>query len=124
MKLTFNTQNVNIQVALSALSLYRSGEFDQASYALQEILDVEPDNWDARLMLGACYYKTGQYFMADCAFRMILEHSSDPDIRKRAREGVLSTAGKWGHRVSNTPPEFGSCAVRQEFFVAWLDGAA
>lgn len=120
MKLTFNTQNVDIQITLKALNFYRGGDYRQAARALQEILDSEPQNWDARLMLGACYYKSGQYFMADSAFRLILDQCTDIEIRKKAREGVLTNSAKCGPKNS-TPPEFGSCAVRQEFNAAWLD---
>ena len=120
MQLTFNTQNVNVAVALKALDSYRSGQYKQTSVALIEVLDVEPQNWDARLMLGACYYKMGQYFSAQCAFRMICERATDAGVRGRAQEGLLASGRKIGKR-EDTPPEFGSCAVRQDFAVAWLD---
>ncbi len=121
MNLTFNTKNVNIAVALKALNLYRSGNFKEAVGALLEVLDAEPSNWDARLMLGACYYKLGQYFSAQNVFRMICDQAEDAVLRNRARQGLLATASKTGNRI-DMAPEFGSCAVRQEFVVAWLDG--
>ena len=120
MNLTFNTQNVNIQVALKALEHYRKNQYAEAADALQEILDMEPQNWDARLMLGACYYKSGHYFQAQCAFRMICERASDPEIRKKANQGMLSAGSKMGPRVVMAP-ELGTCAVRQEIPVAWMD---
>ncbi|MBX9725313.1 MAG: tetratricopeptide repeat protein [Candidatus Obscuribacterales bacterium] len=120
MNLTFNTKNVNIAVALRALDLYRAGKFKEAVGALLEVLDAEPQNWDARLMLGACYYRTGQYFSAQNAFRMVADQAQDAQLRNRARQGLLATSSKTGGRVE-TAPEFGSCAVRQEFVVAWLE---
>jgi len=120
MQLTFNTQNVNISVALKALNSYRSGGYREASLALLEVLDTEPQNWDARLMLGACYYKLGQYFAAQCAFRVVCELSTDSAMRTKGREGILASNQRMGKRVE-APPEFGSCAVRQEFAVSWLD---
>ncbi len=119
MKLTFNTKNVNIQVALKALNHYRKEEFLEASEALIEILDMEPQNWDARLMLGACYYRTDHFFSAERCFRIICEQAHDSSIRARAREGLISTSARLGKRVS-TPPEFGSCAVREDFVASWL----
>lgn len=120
MQLTFNTQNVNIAVALRALNSYRSGKYKEASVALLEVLDAEPKNWDARLMLGACYYKLSQYFSAQCAFRIICEQATDASVRARAREGLLASSGKLEKRV-DIPLEFGSCVVRQDFAVGWLD---
>jgi tetratricopeptide (TPR) repeat protein len=119
-QLTFNTQNVDISIALKALDSYRSGNYEQAIAALLEVLDVEPKNWEARLMLGACYYRLGQYFAAQCAFRLICEQATDSNVRTRAREGLLASGGKMGRRVE-IPPEFGSCAVRQELAVGWLE---
>jgi Flp pilus assembly protein TadD len=119
-QLTFNTQNVNIAVALRALDNYRSGNYTEAITALNEVLDVEPNNWDARLMLGACFYKLDQQFSAQSAFRLICENATDPAVRNKAREGLIASGGKTGRRIE-IPQEWGSCAVRQQFEVAWLD---
>lgn len=119
MNLTFNTQNVNIQVALKALNAYRAGDFMQAASALQEILDMEPQNWDARLMLGACHFKTGHYFQAECAFRNICENCKDTEIRNKARQGMLSAGSKITNRVNI--PDIGSCVVRQDIPMGWMD---
>ena len=72
-------------------------------------------------MLGACYYKSAQFFMADSAFRHILDVCTDNEIRKKAREGVLATAGRCGNKGRNMPAEFGACAVQEKFVAAWLD---
>jgi hypothetical protein len=120
MQLTFNTQNTSATVALKALKCYRDGDYKEASLALLEVLDAEPINWDARLMLGACYYKMEQYFSAQCAFRIVCDQANDPMTRIKGREGLLASGGKMGKRV-DMPPEFGSCSVRQEFVVGWLE---
>lgn len=123
MKLTFNTQNVDIKITLKALGHYRAGEYQQAASALQEILDTEPQNWDARLMLGACYYKAGKFFMADNTFRLILDQCTDLEIKKKAREGVLTNSYKCTNKNTphRTPPEFGSCSTPEKFIASWLD---
>ncbi|MBX9689878.1 MAG: tetratricopeptide repeat protein [Candidatus Obscuribacterales bacterium] len=119
MQLTFNTQNVSISVALNALNLYREGKYNEAVGALIDVLDQEPRNWDARLMLGACYFRTQQMFAAERVFRMIADQAEDKNLRVRAREGLLAISAVSGKRLE-VPAEFGSCAVREHLIAAWL----
>jgi hypothetical protein len=127
-QMTFNTQNVNIAVALRALDSYRNKNYVEAVGALLEVLDLEPRNWDARLMLGACYYKLGQNFAAQNAFRKICEQAKDPEVCARAREGLRATGGRL---ETETPPKsqgwFGNLGLPSEFSgthkyaIPWLD---
>lgn len=119
-QLTFNTQNVNISVALKALEAYRAGKYTEAIAGLVEVLDMEPQNWDARLMLGASYYKSGQYFAAQCAFRLVCERAPEQDIRIKGREGLLAASARTGKGLQ-IPEEFGTCAGRKDLTVSWLD---
>jgi len=52
----------------NALNLYKDGDFRRAMLQLIEVLDKEPENWHARLMLGTCYYKSGEFAAASAVF--------------------------------------------------------
>lgn len=125
MQLTFNTINGDATTALRAMRNYRSGSYELAINDLQLILDVEPNNWDARLMLGACYYKTAQWFAAHRAFQFINDRTDSIDLRSRALEGIQATNAKMNKRPVNTlPAEFG-CYVehyhsKSPLLPAWL----
>jgi thioredoxin-like negative regulator of GroEL len=83
MDFTFNTQIVDVSVALNALKFYKAGQYKEATSCLLDLLDVEPKNWDARLMLGACYFKTEQWGAAQRAFRFIFEQCPAADIKSK-----------------------------------------
>jgi thioredoxin-like negative regulator of GroEL len=122
MDITFNTQIVDVSVALNALKLYKDGNYKEAINHLLSILDVEPRNWDARLMLSACYYKTNQLGSAQRAFRFLYENCTDTDTKRKALEGLQATTAKLQKPV-DLPPEFGSYAARNPMkeAISWLD---
>ncbi|MBY0549048.1 MAG: tetratricopeptide repeat protein [Candidatus Obscuribacterales bacterium] len=108
MKLTFNTMVADLSVALSAIDHYQAGRFTQAINDLQSVLDFEPTNWDARLMLGACFYKTQQWSAAHRTFDFIASKCSDSDIRTKAQEAVQVTTAKLNKwNTVGLPLEFG-----------------
>jgi thioredoxin-like negative regulator of GroEL len=111
MNLTFNTEiAANISVVLKALELYQNRQFQQAIEPLLDVLDTEPKNWDARLMLAACYYKTDQFAAAERAFRLITEQSRDLELRSKARHGLQVISAKRSKRGPELPPEWGCTA--------------
>lgn len=115
MKLTFNTLVVDVTVALKAINRYQAGAYKDAIADLQCILDLEPRNWDARIMLAACYYKTGQYPAAQRAFQFIADKSEIAEVRAKAMEGLQATSAKLDPRnsgMSALPAEFG-CHVER-----------
>lgn len=109
MQLTFNTLVVDISAALNAIKLYQAGEFQKAIDSIQCVLDLEPNNWDARLMLAACYYKTGQFASAHRAFQLICDRTTCEEVRAKAKEGAEVTAAKitGNHIRPAIPAEFG-----------------
>jgi hypothetical protein len=123
MNLTFNTQIVDVSVALKALQHYRQGEFQQAISVLLDVLDNEPLNWQARLMLAVCYYKTNQFLASQRAFRLIYEQANDLEIRKKGLEGLQATKAKLEKKMLLECPEFNSYAERSmpELVVPWLE---
>lgn len=123
MEITFNTQNVDATVALKALRLYKDRNFKEAIPAFTDILDAEPGNWDARLLLGACYYKTEQYVTAQRIFRYIAESCTSFEIRSKALAALQDTTSRLEKRTVECPPEFGAYAnrVTQGFRAQWLD---
>lgn len=94
MDIKFNTQIVDISVALNALKHYRAGEYKQAIEALLKILDNEPNNWDARLMLAASYYKTEQFAAAERAFEILKNTCPEEQIREKAQIGFEASTAK------------------------------
>ena len=123
MDLSFNTSNVDVSIALKALRYYRAKEFGQAIEALLEVLDVEPRNWDARLMLGSCYYKTGQFGSAHRVFKMIYDRCLEPGLKEKASDGMQAAERKLQKTAADFPLEFGDMVANNapQKIVAWLD---
>lgn len=123
MEFTFNTQIVDVSVALNALKLYKGGQYKDATAKLLDIIDVEPKNWDARLMLGACYFKTEQFAAAQRAFRFIYENCPVSDTKSRALEGMQAATYKLQPQ-KNLPMEFGGYVERNVQTISrlsWID---
>lgn len=123
MEFTFNTQVVDVSVALNALKFYKAGQYKEAIAHLQDILDVESKNWDARLMLGACYFKTEQFAAAQRAFKFIYENCPVSETKSRALEGMQ--AANFKIQPNKTLPlEFGGYVERnvaQISRISWID---
>lgn len=120
--ITFDTQNVDVAHALEALEAYRSGNFELAIAALSNVLDVEPENWQARLMMSVCYYKTRQYGAAQWSFRIVYEKATDLETRKLGLEGLQASNAK----LMDCPAEFSSFFERsmpKDHVFGWLDHA-
>jgi len=116
------TQIVDISVALNALRLYSEGDYKSGISQLIQILDLEPNNWQARLMLGACYYKTGEFAVAQRVFRFLYEKCPEADLKQKALEGLQASNAKL-LKHTDLPPEFG-CHIdlwQSQKFVSWLD---
>ena len=122
MDFTFNTQIVDVSVAVNALKFYRDGDYKQSITQLLQVLDMEPNNWQARLMLGACYYKTAQFSAAQRAFRFLYDKCPDSDLKRKAMEGVQASTAKL-QKSEELPAEFGGYADRNpiEKPECWLD---
>ena len=111
MELSFNTENRTSGVGLKALQLYSSKQYEAAIKSFQDILDLEPNNWDARLLLGACYYKTSQFITAQRIFNYIASNCKNLEILSKTRQAFvrhslsLSTAQRISHQnsVATTP---------------------
>lgn len=105
--LTLSTLVADLSVALKALEHYQSGRFRDAIQDLQSVLDFEPKNWDARLMLGASYYKTQQWSAAHRTFQYIATNAVDNEIRLKANEAMQVTQSKLNSNRCGMPAEFG-----------------
>ena len=123
MEITFNIQNANATVALRALNLYRAQRYNEAIPALTDILDYEPGNWDARLLLAACYYRTQQFMTAQRIFRYISESCPDRLTRLKAIEATNVISSKLDNKADALPPEFGCHASRVPGQISWLESA-
>jgi tetratricopeptide (TPR) repeat protein len=122
MEFTFNTQIVDVSVALNALNLYREGNYKQAISHLTDILDMEPNNWQARLMLGACHYQVGEYSTSQRVFRFLADYCTDQEVKRKALSGFQAASAKLAKPL-DLPPEFGCYADLKpaQRKVTWLD---
>lgn len=123
MEITFNTENRNATVALKALRLYKTKQYSEAIPSLTDILDCEPNNWDARLLLAACYYRTQQYMTAQRIFRFIADGCPERTTRLKALEAINVIATKMENKSNDCPPEFGCYASRHASKISWLESA-
>ena len=112
MKLTVNTDQVDATLALKAYNLYKGGLFGEATQALQEILDVEPRNWQARLFLAVCFSKTDQPGSAQRSLRFVYDNCTDANLRKKAFSALQLVNAALEVNSSSTPPEFESVMER------------
>lgn len=122
MDFTFNTQIVDISVALKALQLYRDKEYKPCTAILLDVLDAEPRNWQARLMLAACYFKTDQFAAAQRSFRFLVDNCDEADSKRKALEGLQASTVKL-QKKTELPLEFGGYEARNVVHdrISWLD---
>jgi hypothetical protein len=122
MDITFNTHTVDVSVTLKAVQLYREKNYKACVTVLMSVLDVEPRNWQARLMLGACYFRTEQWGAAQRCFRFLVDQCTDPDTKIKALEGLQAATSRLERRV-DIPMEFGSYVERSGMKdrLSWLD---
>jgi thioredoxin-like negative regulator of GroEL len=107
MDLKFTTIQVDATVALRAHKLYKTGEYAQAITVLTDILDSEPQNWHARLYLGASYFKTGQPMAAARALRYVYEKTSDPLLKQKACLALQVVQAAINEKSNRLAPECG-----------------
>lgn len=113
MELGMNTAEFTSN-AVSAYREYKSGNYQKALPILQDVLDFEPDNWMARLLLGVCFYKCGQPMASVRAFRLVYERCQESPIKQKAclaLQAVTATLQK--HNIE-MPLEWGDAIARNE----------
>ncbi|MBX9571772.1 MAG: hypothetical protein K2X77_22965 [Candidatus Obscuribacterales bacterium] len=75
-------------LAISAYSFYRNGFFHEAQLAVQEVLNLEPMNFQAKLFLAACLQNLGKTEDAKAALRAVYENSKEEYLREKAQMGM------------------------------------
>ena len=111
MQLYITTTQIDTTLALKAYRLYKAAQYNDAIPVLQEILDVEHKNWQARLFLAACFFQTGQMITAERAFTYVYESCTDVELRRTANL-ALQTLRATRTKEVDIPPEFGALAER------------
>lgn len=126
MEISFNTQNREAAVGLKALQQYKAKQYNDAIASFTEILDYEPGNWDARLLLAACYYKSGQFMTAQRIFTFIDNNCILAEIVSKARQALRSTQSQLERGTTELPPEFGCYGKPGMKYISssWLDDCA
>ena len=84
MDFSINTSQVDAMVALKAYTLYKSAQYSDAIPVLEAILDFEPKNWQARLFLAACWFKTNQPMTAQRALKFVHDNCPDAELKQKA----------------------------------------
>ena len=105
-KINITTTSIDISVGLNAFQCYQRGDYKQALVHLLEILDVEPQNWQARLYLAVCYTKTEQMHAAQRAFRFIYDNCKDGEFRSKALTALHAVNAQLAGE-QKLPEEFG-----------------
>jgi hypothetical protein len=82
--INFNTTQLDASLVVNAYAFYKSGDYERAISALLGLLNIEPRNWQARLILGACYFHVNQKPAAQQAFRFVHDNCHDHDIARKA----------------------------------------
>lgn len=67
----------DMRFALVAIAVHR---YDEAIFALERVLQNQPNNGRARAELGRCYYETGQYHLARTLFKQVSENPTTPAV--------------------------------------------
>jgi hypothetical protein len=106
MQISINTTQFESTIALSAYHSYKAGDFDLATQSLLQVLDVEPRNWLARLMLAVCYHKTEKDFAAERALRFVYQNCPDEALKQRACLALQTLAANI-QAAKRKPVEFG-----------------
>jgi tetratricopeptide (TPR) repeat protein len=67
---------------------YMGGKFEKAIEYLELALSGDDENWNARLMLGMSYYKTGQTNLAEIVIGAIMSQCTDSKMILRAKQAL------------------------------------
>jgi hypothetical protein len=120
MDLNFTTSSVDAKVVVEAYGLYKEAKFREAIPVLHAILDVEPNNWQARLFLAVCQFETAQPAAAQRAFRHIYDNCPDAGVKQRACLALQFVNSELQRKTSAVPLEFGDVVQRAKPEVAVL----
>lgn len=86
--ITFNTVQMELASILTGYKLFKAGKYSEATPYLTSVLEIDPENWQARLLLGACYMKTGQAVTALRAFRWVSENCFNEVLKGKADKAL------------------------------------
>jgi tetratricopeptide (TPR) repeat protein len=101
----------------SGVMAYKNREFADAMKNLEQVLDIEPRHWRAKLYLAMSYYHTGEVFAAYRHFTYLKDNCTDPDIRQKAESAMaaLNDAMKpknTGMTITSRMPEM-TCTMKK-----------
>lgn len=73
---------------------YRDKEFKKAIESLQQVLDVEPQHWRAKLYLAMSYFHSGEVFTAYRHFAYLKDNCIDAEIRAKAESALKAMSSQ------------------------------
>lgn len=73
---------------------------------------MEPRNWQAKLLLGACYYKENQPGAAQRAFRAVYSACDEAELKKKACMALQAVSAEMEKLTSGQPAEFSGMSER------------
>ena len=109
MSLSRIIDQANIRVT-DAIRYYREKQYHRAAAVLHELLDEEPRNIEARLLLASCFLFSARYYLAGQAFLHVVENAQDPDLRLQGLRGIESVR-KYLQNISHVDDSFAESAV-------------
>lgn len=83
---------------------YRNRDFKEAIDCLQQVLDVEPKHWRAKIYLAMSYYHSGEVFTAFRHFTFLKDECTDAHIRAQAESAIQAM----NQQVNSKMPEMTS----------------
>lgn len=88
------TQEALLGLVDAGVFAYKSKEFKSALEKLQRVLDVEPQNWRAKLYLAMSYYHSGEIFTAYRHFLFLRDNCTDSEIRGKAESALAAMSSQ------------------------------
>jgi hypothetical protein len=69
---------------------YRHGDYARCIQIMNEVVDVEKGNWQARLYLAMSHYAVGEVFLGAMHFRYLEQNCPDETVRAKSQDSLKS----------------------------------
>ena len=103
MQTTSTTEMCGVSIFRNAVKLFGEEEYEKAMSQFLEVLDADPLDWYARLLLGACYYKSEEFAAAERIYQYIYQKCSDEKLVRVAVDGFRASRARASKSVRAMP---------------------
>ncbi len=84
MNISIATIQSEATLVVNAYRFYKSQRYNDAIPVLQNMLDLDSRNWQARLFIAVCLLRTGQVQWAEQTLLDMLDQCQEPHLRNQA----------------------------------------